>query len=263
MKRNETKGRLSENQAVFGSFAYLAEPAVVEIMARAGFDFVIIDMEHTALDMSMVEQMVRAADGAGITALVRVPENNEKTILRALETGAQGIVIPFVRTAEDAQRAYAATRYPPDGVRGMCSFSRAAQYGAVRPEYKQHELECNREILLVALIEDETGVQNARAILDAGIDVALVGRGDLSVSLGVSNEAEHPLVVAATEEVLATAAECGRWGGIITHNSQDARRWSGTRCPFICYSLDMWILMDGYMTAIDNLRSWSTTRVVA
>jgi len=257
MKSNRVKTQLSAGLPVFGSFVYLSDPAIIEIIAIVGFDFVIIDTEHTAFDMSLVEHMVRGADAAGITPLVRVSDNDEKLILRALETGAQGIVIPFVSTAAEAKRAFEATRYPPEGTRGMCTATRAAQYGAVRSDYKKHEAECNREILVVGLIEDMNGVKNVGSILDAGVDVAFVGKGDLSVGLGVSNDYEHPLVISATEEVLKTAEQKGKWSGIVSHEFGDARRWLDNGCKFICYHADVHVVMAAYRTAIENLRSWT------
>ncbi|MBI3965374.1 MAG: hypothetical protein HY329_07035 [Chloroflexi bacterium] len=255
MKVNRTKARLREGKPVLGTFAFLGDPSVVEIIGHAGFDFVIIDTEHTARDIGLVQDMVRAADAVNITPIVRVHEIEEKTILRALETGAQGIVVPFVRNGEEAKRANAAVRYPPTGARGTCTVTRAAEFGMLRPKFAEHAEACNRELLLIGLIEDAAGVENIADILDQGVEVAFLGRADLSSALGVSGQVEHPLVLGAVDRVLAaTQGRQDRWGGIVPYGSGEGGRWLSQNCPFMCYSVDALVLLDAYRAALSELR---------
>ncbi|HEY5840482.1 MAG TPA: aldolase/citrate lyase family protein, partial [Mycobacterium sp.] len=115
--RNRTKEKLRRGEAVLGTFIFLGDPAIVEIASIAGLDFVVIDTEHAARDITQVESIVRAADARGITPLVRVSSLDDKEILRALETGAQGIMVPQVESAEQVRQMLSAMRYPPHGTR--------------------------------------------------------------------------------------------------------------------------------------------------
>ncbi len=247
MKQSALRDRLEAGEAVLGTFIHLGDPAVVEIAGAAGFDFVICDTEHSSRDPSTIENMVRAAEAFGIAALIRVHENDEKAILRALETGAQGIVLPFVRSADDVRRAQQAMWYPPDGNRGTCTVTRAARYGALRPDFATHAAECNRELLLVGLIEDAEGVDHIEEIMDAGLDVAFVARGDLTAALGVSAQSEHPLVLEAVEKVIAAAAELPhQWSGIMPYDPEEGPMWATRGCSFLACSIDTYILWKGF-----------------
>src|SRR4051794_12135918 len=179
--KSSLKRRLAAGETVFGSFAFLPSPDVVEIMGFAGFDYVIIDLEHSPKNWDQVTNMVRAAELHGMAPIVRVREIGEKNILEVLELGAEGIVLPFVQTADDVVRAARALNYPPRGQRGTCTLTRAAQYGGLRADFIAHTQRQNADLVLVAQIEDGLGVQNIDAILacDPGIDALIIGRSDL------------------------------------------------------------------------------------
>ena len=203
LQTNQLKHALAEGKTVFGLLNSIPLPLMVEMVGYAGYDFVILDMEHVCVNPETLENMVRAAECAGITPLVRVPGAAPEAILRALDCGAQGIVVPHLRNAEEAAQVVAASRYHPLGSRGI-SGGRTTGFGTIAlPAYFTR---ANAEIMVVAMIEDKEGVDNLDAILSvAGIDMVIEGAIDLSQSYGVPGQAQHPIV----QDALATiAARC-------------------------------------------------------
>ena len=181
---------------VLGAFVFLPSPSVVEILAEAGFDFVIIDQEHSPRNPETVENMIRAAEARGIAALVRVHRNDPVAILHALEAGAGGVVVPFIRDAADVRSAVAALHYPPRGVRGLCTQTRAAHYGAMRTDFVKHATARAEERVVIGLIEDPRGIANIGEIVavEQGLDAMLIGRGDLAATMGKLGRTDDPQV---------------------------------------------------------------------
>ncbi|RJF95504.1 HpcH/HpaI aldolase family protein [Noviherbaspirillum saxi] len=204
LRANKLKRALADGKTVFGLLNSIPSPLVVEMIGYAGYDFVILDMEHVCVNPETLENMVRAAECAGMTTLVRVPNAAPENILRALDCGALGIVVPHVRTRADAEQAVAASRYHPLGSRGI-SGGRTTGFGTIDlPTYFER---ANAEIMVVAMVEDSEGVGNLDAILSvAGIDMVLEGAIDLSQSYGVPGQAQHPSVQAAIDRI-ATACD--------------------------------------------------------
>lgn len=205
LQTNRLKQALADGKTVFGLLNSIPSPLVVEMIGYAGYDFVILDMEHVCVNPETLENMVRAAECAGMTPLVRVPNAAPETILRALDCGALGIVVPHVRNQSDAEQAVAASRYHPLGSRGI-SGGRTTGFGTIDlPTYFER---ANREIMVVAMIEDREGVDNLDAILSvAGIDMVLEGAIDLSQSYGVPGQPQHPSVQAAIDRIAAACAQ--------------------------------------------------------
>lgn len=204
LRENKLKRALADGKTVFGLLNSIPSPLVVEMIGYAGYDFVILDMEHVCVNPETLENMVRAAECAGMTVLVRVPNAAPETILRALDCGALGIVVPHVRSRAEAEQAVAASRYHPLGSRGI-SGGRITGFGAIDlPTYFER---ANTEIMVVAMIEDSEGVDNLEAILSvSGIDMVLEGAIDLSQSYGVPGLAQHPSVLGAIDRI-ATACD--------------------------------------------------------
>lgn len=252
--KNRTKELLREGKRVLGTWGLLGDPTTIELAGIAGLDFVLVDMEHTARDLPTIEHMARAADVVGLTLMVRVPDNDPKTILRVLETGVQGIVVPQLETGEDAARAVAAMRYPLNGDRGVCSVTRASRYGALRPKFAEYVESADRELLLIGLIETAAGVENIDDILAAGVEVAFIGRRDLSGSLGVHGAAEHPTVLEAQERVLKAVAAHGRaWAGLVPYRKPGEEDWITHDVPFAVYRNDISLLLEAYQNGVRML----------
>lgn len=217
IRENTTKRKLREGKTVFGIFIPFAAPDVVELCGLAGFDFIIIDAEHGPLDVSVCEELVRAAEVVGVTPLVRIPTSEPSAILRLLDMGAQGIMVPHVSSKEAAQRAVDLVKYPPIGTRGMGSM-RAAAYGqrVHRREWVRHS---NAETLVIAMLEDVEGVENLPEILTVPhIDAFEIGTGDLSLSMGFPGETSRPEVQAAVDRIVSKVLAAG---GVLGDTAND------------------------------------------
>ena len=184
MRPNRVKKVMREGKLALGTYVSLADPQIVEIIGLAGFDAAFIDMEHTTFDLTLITEMIRAADLAGVTSVIRVPDNDEKLILRLLDAGAEGIIIPHVDGLEGAKKAVNAVRYAPLGHRGGAGGTRATRFGTV--SWEEHIQQSNQEILLSVMTEDEKGINDIEKIaaLD-GIDIVSIGPTDFSEYMGI------------------------------------------------------------------------------
>jgi 2-keto-3-deoxy-L-rhamnonate aldolase RhmA len=201
MQENRVKRVMNSGGLALGTHTGgIADPQIVEIIGLAGFDAAFIDMEHTPFDLHDVTQMVMAAERVGITPIVRTPGFHPAFILRLLDQGVQGIQVPHVSNPETAREAVKAMRYPPQGERGMAAGSRAAEFGKV--SLLDHMAQSNREVLLACMIEDVEAIERIDEIAAVeGVDLLAVGPSDLSRSLGVSGQPDHPRLIAAIDRV--------------------------------------------------------------
>ncbi|MBI2755548.1 MAG: siderophore biosynthesis protein SbnG [Chloroflexi bacterium] len=208
MRENLTRARLQRGLPVFGAWATLSDPAVAEMIGYAGYHFVILDMEHVPNGLMTIERMIRACEISGVTSIVRVPDANPKTILRVLDSGAEGVMVPHVVSATDARDAVAACRYPPVGARGASPTARATRYSFTPfTEYTRH---ADREVLVVAMVEDREAVGQAPAILATpGLDVVFVAPYDLAGSYGALDRPNDQQVAGAFETFVAASRQDG------------------------------------------------------
>lgn len=203
LQTNKLKQALRNGGTVYGLLNSVPSPLLVEMLGYAGYDFVILDLEHVNTNPETLENMIRAAECAGLTALVRVPGMDAATVLRALDSGAQGIVVPHLQNRAEAEAAVSASRYHPLGQRGI-SGGRTTGFGRLDlPSYFE---QANAELLVAVMIEDRLGVENIDEIVSVpGIDLVLEGAIDLSQSYGVPGQAQHPDVQAA---IMTVADAC-------------------------------------------------------
>ncbi|MCH7988010.1 MAG: hypothetical protein IID46_02540 [Planctomycetes bacterium] len=201
VRENKVKQILNSGGTIFSSSVRLPEPGLCEILGYAGFDFVLLDGEHGAVDKASIDRMTQSCFAADTVPVVRVLHNDDpETIMHMLDLGVQGILIPHCRTADDALALKQAAFYAPEGNRGFGP-GRGTKWGRVAlTDYFQS---INETILLLALIEDPEGVENVEDIAAAGLDCLWVGTGDLAMSFGVPGERKHPKVMQAVEKVLA------------------------------------------------------------
>ena len=207
MRENTLKAKLLANQITLGSAVGFHSPDTIELLGAIGLDYVVLDMEHEPYDELAVVHSIRAAESAGITPIARLP-NDPDLILRVLNAGAQGIHVPRINTAEDAEDAAAATRFFPDGDRTFFAAARSGNYGVGVTEeaYAEH---ANRETLLTIQIEEEEGVENLPEILALpGVDIIQVGPKDLWQSMGMPDRAEVQTVV---DGAIRHAVAAGKW----------------------------------------------------
>jgi 2-keto-3-deoxy-L-rhamnonate aldolase RhmA len=197
MKANRVKQLLREGKSTCGTWVSLASPVGAEVMGMQGFDWLLIDMEHSPVDYQTLSNQMLALAPSESVPFVRVPWNDAAEIKRVLDLGAMGIMVPGISTLEDAKRAVAACKYPPEGIRGVASV-RAARYGQDTNYLK----EANGQVMVIAQIEMRDAVEDIERILDVpGIDCAFIGPADLSATLGHLGNASHPDVQAAIAKV--------------------------------------------------------------
>jgi 4-hydroxy-2-oxoheptanedioate aldolase len=244
---------LKEGQVFFGPFAKLADPAVVEILAHAGFDHVVIDREHGPLSVESVQNLVRAAELQGIAPFVRVPRNEPAEILRVLDVGAAGVHVPHVSTPDDARRAVQACRFHPRGNRGVCRFVRAAGYSSIPAG--DHFAAANERTIVVLQVEGTTGLANLAEIVTVpGIDVVFLGPYDLSQACGVPGEIHHPEVTERMRRAVEQAREADVVVGTFVESPDDAGAWLAVGVRYICYSVDVGILFAACEQIVRQLR---------
>ena len=213
-KPNKVLERLKKNETPLGMQMYSHDPDLIEIVGYTGFDFVMIDMEHSRVNPETMVNCIRAAEASGLSPLIRVSENNPSLLRAAVESGAQGIIVPHVLNAEQARRALDAMRYPPEGKCGICPSIRAANFSqAGWEEYMEHS---NKQTMFIPLLEDIRGIENAEEIiaqLKPGVDAVGVGFGDLSHSFltqpGQKVDWQHPYLTEAFDKVLAISKSRG------------------------------------------------------
>jgi 2-keto-3-deoxy-L-rhamnonate aldolase RhmA len=242
-----------DNAIALGSLTLLQEPAIGEILGAIGYDFLIVDMEHAGADEQTVLAMVRACESANLTPLVRLRRVEEKELLWALDTGAGGVVLPMVETPEQAREIVRLTHYPPRGDRTLCSASRAAGHGTQRNDFGKFLEWFNDSIITVCLIETPTGLGNLESIVAEGVDVLMLGRGDLSLKMGFGYAPNHPAVLAAARDFVQRVVAAGGTAGVLVYSAQDAREWIALGARFIVYSQPEMLLSDSYRAAREEL----------
>jgi 4-hydroxy-2-oxoheptanedioate aldolase len=251
--RNNLKRRLLAGESALGTFLDISSPVVVEIAAAAGFDFVVVDTEHGPLTIENAEAIVRAAEAAGIGAVVRVRENDPPQIMRALDIGATGVQIPLISTGEDAERAAKSAKYAPLGMRGLHPATRAVRFGKeATPGFTDR---LNEETMVVIHIEGIEGVRNIDAILAVPhIDVIFIGPYDLSCSLGVPGQADHPQVKEAIRTVVEKANAAGKIVGFYYSDAARAKEARAMGIRYITVGIDQRILLDAFTGVVETAK---------
>jgi len=205
LRANRVKEKLRAGEPVYGLFVSIPAPVLVEMVGCAGYDFAILDTEHTLVSPQELENLIRAAEVVGLSPLVRVPEADPGAILRALDAGAVGVVVPHIRCRADVDAAVRTARYAPEGMRSLNS-GRVPGFGLI--ELNEYVRMANAETMVVAMVEDAEAVEGIEAILTGGgIDLVLEGAADLSQSYGVTWQTRHPVVREAIRRVAAACAE--------------------------------------------------------
>ena len=198
MKNTTLKSKLRNREITIGSWITIGHQAIIDILAESNFDWLTIDMEHTSIDLNELQILIGFIQSHNIAALVRVSKNDEVIIKRALDAGADGIIVPMICTKENAVQAVSLAKYPPIGKRGV-GLNRAQRYGFGFDEYKKW---VNEQLVVIAQIEHIDGVDNIEEIIQTeGIDGVLIGPYDLSGSIGIPGEYNDPKVLLALQRV--------------------------------------------------------------
>lgn len=253
LKANRIRDSWANGGIPIGTFVFSHDAAVVETVGRAGFDFALIDMEHTSLELRDVEAHIRAAAAVDIAALVRVPNFDGAVIGRVLDSGADGIVFPHFGRDRQSSRLFAENlRYAPNGHRPSCTGVRSAGYGlAPFAEYVRH---ADASVLGIGLIEDVAVIPHLDAIFaESRIDAIMPGPGDLATALGLHGQPTHPRVRAAVDEIMRAARRAGLRCGMYLNSVEEAHEWVSAGADFLIYLMDSKVLAMAYAVAACSL----------
>jgi len=239
LRTNNTKAKLKAGETVAGCFVRYPEPALIEMLGYYGWDFIMFDGEHSTITPRDCENLCRAAELQKVSTLVRVPTNQQPIILRYLDTGVQGVMTPLINSVADAEAAVRSVKYPPRGARGVAGV-RAADYGQVQPfSFKDYIAKANDETMLIAQIETAAAVEALPDIVKVpDIDVIFIGPTDLSTSLGVPGELQHPRVQEAFSRIIEVVNASDKALGILVPNADAARQWMDRGARFILIVMD-------------------------
>lgn len=259
MVKNRLKERLVKGDVVVGPFLKISDPAVVEIAAYAGFDFVIIDQEHGPISTESAQHMVRAAELSGITPIIRVQTNDESTILKALDIGVKGIEVPHISNKEQALLVRNSVRFAPEGKRGVCCYVRSVHYSHMAKDAQlknSYFKRMNEEMLVIGHIEGVEGIHNIDDILqEDAIDVVFIGPYDLSQSLGKTGQVDHPQVQEKMQEVIRKAKEENKIVGTFVDNKKNVKKWMDIGVRFLAYSVDVGMLYQQFHQTVSFIKS--------
>lgn len=236
LPKNHFKAALVAGRNTIGLWNTIPGPVAAELLAGAGFDWVMIDTEHSLTDLPETLGMMQAMAGYPVSSLVRLAANDPVLIKRALDLGAQTLMVPYVQTVEEAKRAVEAMRYPPRGIRGMGGTTRATRYGTVTDYVARAE----QELCLLVQVETAATLPLIEAIAAVdGVDGLFIGPNDLSATMGLPGQVGHPVVVAALEDALRRIDATGKAAGILMLDPVFAKVCMGWGSRFTAVGVDL------------------------
>lgn len=247
------KQKLKNNELTIGSWIMMGNSMSVEVMALAGFEWLVVDIEHTSIDLQTAENLIRTIQANNMKALVRVSKNEEVVIKKILDMGADGIIVPMVSSKEDALQAVEYAKYPPIGKRGVGLY-RASKYGTNFDEYKKW---VNEELVIIAQIEHIDAVNNIDEIVRVdGIDGTIIGPYDLSGSMGYPGEFEREDVKIAVQKVLDKCKEHEIPSGfhVVDTDPKKLKLKIDQGCTFLAYGIDYFFMRDAAMSGMKILK---------
>ena len=242
LPHNSFKNALKSGKPQIGLWSSLSSNYTVEVIAGAGFDWILLDSEHSPADLENLLSQLQAAAPYPTHPVVRVPWNDMVNMKRVLDVGAQSLLVPYVNSAEEARAAVAHTRYPPAGVRGVAGTTRATRFGRVKDYAKR----AHEEICVLVQVETQGALNNIEAICAIdGVDGVFIGPADLHASLGYTGEIANPKVKPLIDDAIRRIRKCGKAPGILTPAEADARHWLECGALFTAVGSDVGILARG------------------
>ena len=236
---NSFKRAMKAGEPQIGLWCSLSSHFAVEVVAGSGFDWLLLDTEHSPNELPMVLSQLQAVAPYPTHPVVRVPWNDMVTIKRYLDIGAQTILIPYVQSEEEARNAVAYTRYPPVGLRGVAGTTRATRFGRV----KDYARRAHEELCVLVQIENRAGLESLEKIAAVeGVDGVFIGPADLHASLGYPGETANPKVVQIIDDAIRRIRRAGKAPGVLTSVEADARRWLGCGGLFVAVGADLGLL---------------------
>lgn len=260
MRANHVKRRLQSGEPSVGTWMALPSPEAAEYVSTLGFDWLVVDAEHNAIDIRTLSQMFGTIAARGVAPMVRIPWNSAENFKRVLDAGAWGVVVPMVNSREEAERAVEATRFPPKGARSVGGSMPAIRFATSGAEYLKH---ADDEILLVLQIEHIKGVENADEILSVpGVDACFIGPNDLAASmgigLGVPLESDHAELNAAITEIREACVRHGVAPGIHTSGAKGVNQRIAEGFQFLAMASELRYLLAS-LTSDLNALNWKAS----
>lgn len=238
---NHFKRALREGRPQIGLWSHLCSPISTEILGQCGFDWMVLDMEHSPNELDTILAQLQALQTSPTMPVIRPPWNDMVTFKRLLDIGAQTLIVPYIQNAEEARQAVAYTRYPPHGVRGYAGAPRASGYGRIKDYAKR----CSEEICLLLQIETLEGLKHIEAIASIeGVDGIFIGPGDLSADMGHLGNPKHPEVVKVVDDAFRRIRACGKAPGILIGDETLARHFVDIGGLFVAVGADQNVLRD-------------------
>jgi 4-hydroxy-2-oxoheptanedioate aldolase len=244
MRKNLTKEKIQAGETAYGVFVNVSNPSIVEIIGHLGFDFALIDAEHGPMGLESCEEMIRAADAANTTPLVRIAMNIQQNILRFLDMGALGVQLPLLNNKADVENVVRSVKYRPEGRRGLAGV-RANSWGLAGPlgDYVQ---EANRQTLVIVQIETMEAVENLQEILTVpNVDVVFIGPNDLSQAMGYPGQTKHPEVQKMVERLAKEIHAAGKATGTVAYDAETLKLRKEQGFKFIVYNVVAMIVKSG------------------
>ncbi len=250
---NSLKGKLSKKSLTIGSWVTIPSTEIIEILSTAGFEWLVIDLEHTSITLSEAKNLIQTIQANGMNALVRVSSNNETEIKKVLDIGANGIIVPMIKSKEEIEQAVSFTQYPPNGVRGV-GLNRVHKYGTGFKEYKESS---QSEIVVIAQIEHIDAVNKLEDILTCpGLDGTIVGPYDLSASMGHPGDYNRDDVLEALQKVESATLASNKSLGfhVIESDHSYTLQKINQGYTFLAFSMDFFFLGDLARNEMNNLK---------
>jgi len=239
LPRNSFKHAIAEGRLQIGLWSSLCSNIGAEIVSDSGFDWILLDTEHSPNEVPGLLSQLQAIGRGTATPIIRPAWNDAVLIKRVLDIGTQSVLVPYVQNPEEARRAVAAVRYPPAGIRGVAAGARASRYGRITDYLKK----ANDEICLLVQVETRAALKELEAIAKVeGVDGVFIGPSDLSASFGHIGNPQHAEVQKAIEEAARTIRSAGKAAGILTANEDEARRYIGWGYTFVAVGSDTGLL---------------------
>jgi 2-keto-3-deoxy-L-rhamnonate aldolase RhmA len=254
LKESKTlKQKLLDKEFVIGSWITLAHPAIAEIMAVSGFDWLAVDLEHSVITIREAEEMIRVIDLNGVVPLVRLTSNKSDQIKRVMDAGSHGVIVPMVNCAKDAELAVQAVKYPPFGKRGF-GLARAQGYGNRFKEYLEWQ---EKNSVVIVQVEHIDAVNNLEEIFSVdGVDGYMIGPYDLSGSMGIPGQLDHPDLLEAMGKISMVAAKFNKTGGVhvVEPDSRQLKQAIKEGQRFIAYSVDIRMIDQACREGLDYVK---------
>lgn len=240
--KNAFKQALLEGRQQIGFWCTIPDPYLTEILSVAGFDWLLLDAEHSPTDLRLMMLQLQAGQAGSSSLIVRPAVNDRVLIKQYLDIGAQTLLLPMIQSADEARAAVSAMRYPPAGARGVATMTRASRFGRAENYLQRAE----EELCLLVQVESREAVEQIEAIAAVdGVDGIFIGPSDLAASLGHRGEPFHPEVVQAIETAIARITAAGKPAGILTPNAEFAQRCMDLGTRFTAVGSDMGLLLNG------------------